>query len=155
MVQRVFASKNQMATFTCPQCGQIRQMDVSAYMNIKKRVRLKYRCLCKHSFSVILERRKYFRKEVKLVGSVIQKKIKFPFMISNISRYGLKMTMLHKTDLKIGDQLRIGFTLDDKNRSEVFKNVIVKDLQHKDVGVEFLSKEHYDKFGTYILFNLS
>ncbi len=155
MVQRVFASKNQIAAFTCPKCGKVRQMDVSGYMDIDKQVKLKYKCLCKHSFSVILERRGFVRKESKLVGSIIQKNIKHIITISNISRYGLKIIMFRKIDLEIGDRLHIEFTLDDKNRSVVFKDVIVKNIDNKEAGVEFPSHEHYDKFGAYLLFNLS
>ena len=124
-------------------------------MDIDKEVKLKYRCLCKHSFSVILERRKYFRKEVKLAGSIIHKKTKAPFTVTDLSRYGLKITMFRKIDLEIGDRLHIEFTLDDKNRSVVFKDVVVKNIHNKEAGVEFLSHEHYDKFGAYLLFDLS
>lgn len=131
-------------------------MDVSGYMDVDKQVRLKYKCPCKHSFSVILERRIFFRKEITLAGSIIQtKKIKYPVTISNLSRYGLKIIMFRKIDLAIGDRLHIEFTLDDKNRSVVFKEVIVRNIHNKEAGVEFPSHEHYDKFGAYLLYNLS
>ena len=58
-------------------------------------------------------------------------------------------------EIKVGDILKLQFTLDDKENSEVTKEVIVRSISGNSLGTEFLSLEHYDKLGSYLLFDFA
>lgn len=71
MAIKVFVTSNLTARFFCPECGKSKQKDVSKFMGPEAQVKLKYKCDCRHSFSVILERRRSIRKKVNLKGYII------------------------------------------------------------------------------------
>ena len=58
MATKIFITSNLMATFTCPECNESKRKDMSKFIKHETQVRLKYKCDCQHSFSVILERRR-------------------------------------------------------------------------------------------------
>ncbi|ACN14317.1 hypothetical protein HRM2_12050 [Desulforapulum autotrophicum HRM2] len=152
---KVFMDKNKMATFSCPECKKIRQMDVSQFYNIVKEVKLKYTCTCKHKISVILERRQFFREKVYLEGCILKNLKKYAMMVVDISRFGLKIELIEKLELKVGEKIHVEFILDNLNRSKIYKGVIVRTVSSKEIGVQFESSDHYDKFGPYLLFHFS
>jgi len=155
MALKVFMNKKKMATFTCPECDKIRQMDVSKYYKINKPIKLKYTCTCKHKFSVILERRQHVRKKISLKGHIIGNLKKIPILVLDISRFGLKIKLIEKFEVTVGEKIRIEFTLDDREQSKIYKGVIVRSVFSGEIGVEFDSSDHYDKLGTYLLFHFS
>lgn len=81
MTIKVFVTSNHIATFPCPKCGNSYQKDVSKFIGHETQVRLKYKCKCQNSFSVLLERRRAIRKEVNFKGFLIEKKQKIPIKI--------------------------------------------------------------------------
>ncbi|MBU1341838.1 MAG: PilZ domain-containing protein [Proteobacteria bacterium] len=155
MTQKAFVTKSGKANFSCPECGKVRQMDVSQFNNVKKEVKLKCTCSCKYVFSITLERRIHIRKKVDLKGNILLGKKKYPVTIVDISRFGLKIRANGILDLKIEDKVVIEFTLDDAQESTVSKDVIIKTIKQTDIGVAFSSLDHYDKLGTYLLFHFS
>lgn len=155
MAQKVFITKSGKANITCPECGKIRAMDVSRFANVDKTVSLKVTCTCGHSFSVMLERRLHIRNDVNLCGQTIFKDEKYEFKILDISRRGLKIKTGKAMDIQKGEKLVIDFILDDPGQSSVQKEVIVRKVNGIDIGVEFTSSDHYDKFGPYLLFHFN
>jgi predicted RNA-binding Zn-ribbon protein involved in translation (DUF1610 family) len=153
MAQKVFITRSGKANFACPECGKIKQLDVSRYNTVDKEVKLKYTCTCKHIFSVILERRKHIRKKVDLPGVLILGNKKYPIQVIDISRVGLKIRTKGILDLRLEDKAVLEFALDDPGRSKVSKEIVIKKINQTNIGVEFLSQDHYDKFGAYILFH--
>ena len=153
MVQKVFITKSGTANFSCPECGKVKQLDVSRYNTVEKEVKLKYTCTCKHIFSVILERRKHIRKMVDLPGLLILGNKRYPITVIDISRVGLKIRTKGTLDLNLDDKVVLEFVLDDPGGSKISKEAIVKKINQTNIGVEFLSQTHYDKFGAYILFH--
>jgi hypothetical protein len=155
MNQKAFVTKSGSATFLCPECGKAKHMDVSKFSNITKEVKLKCTCSCKHVFSVILERRQHVRKNVNLKGQLTFGKKCEPVDVIDISRLGLKIRAAKPLDLNIQDKVVLAFVLDDINQSRVSKSLIVKTIHKNEVGLKFVSDEHYDKFGNYILYQLN
>ena len=153
MIKKVFVNKEQIATFSCSECGQAKQMDVSKYSNQNKEVKLNYKCKCNHSFYVKLERRRYVRKAVDLIGNLIRGRKRYSVKVEDLSRYGMKIKLLDRLTLDTEDKIEVEFTLDDPNRSVVKKEVVIKTVQPKTVGVKFSSSDHYDRFGKYLLFH--
>ncbi|MBW1892446.1 MAG: PilZ domain-containing protein [Deltaproteobacteria bacterium] len=155
MSQKVFIAQNNTATFVCPECQKSKTTDVSKYKNIETAVRVKCKCPCGHSYSVLLERRKHIRKNLNLTGTFINIKNsgRGNMTVTDLSRSGLRIKLNSPQDLVPGDKLNLEFILDDKQRSVVNKEVIVRSIKNLSIGAEFSHTEHYDKLGSYLLFN--
>ncbi|MFH2091537.1 MAG: PilZ domain-containing protein, partial [Pseudomonadota bacterium] len=136
----------------CPECGKIKQMDVSRFNDIVKEVKLKCTCTCQHVFQVILERRQHVRKSVDLSGELIFGDKRALVRVLDVSRIGLKIKTTQPLPLTIGSKSTIYFVLDDVGNSKVSKEVTIKSVNGTLVGLAFISHDHYDKFGNYILF---
>ncbi|WP_020589603.1 PilZ domain-containing protein [Desulfobacter curvatus] len=153
-VPKVFVTQELTATIACESCGQSYTKDVSKFVKHKARVRLKYTCKCGHSSSVILERRQVFRKEVRFKGILIQNKKKYPGMVIDISRNGIRFTTQEKALLKVGNTAEVVFALDNPTRSEVHRPIrIRKAFSEYSFGCEFVDTEHLDDLGKYFLFH--
>lgn len=141
--QKVFINNDNMATFVCPKCKRSTTADVSEYKDINKVVRIQHTCSCGYSHTVLLERRKFFRKNVDIPGRYIREGEKSgkPMTVKDLSRSGLKIEMEQKDDLKIGDRLSVEFKLDNPQRTFIRKEVFVKTLSGSYAGTEFCSRD--------------
>jgi len=160
MIQKVYVCDDKKATFQCPQCGLVKEKDVSKFIGLKSTVKLKCKCVCGHAYPVIFERRQHIRKDVNFSGSYVWKRERGTLLVKNISRNGLSLKMNFKISLKVGDRFVVIFSLGRGINSEVEKEVVVRNLipplvdaKFILVGVEFISKDHYGKFGTYLLYD--
>lgn len=155
MVQKVFLIGDSKAKFSCPACGKERKMDVSKFRAAQKQVKIKCVCSCKHEFSVILERRKHIRRKVDLEGLLTCQNDTFPVKIMDISRLGLLISTPEELELEFepGQKIVVSFRLDDTAQSHVEKELIIRSVVGKEIGVQFLSQDHYDKLGPYLLFH--
>lgn len=154
MKERVFINSDNIATFICPVCQKVRHADVSKILGINKALSIKCQCKCGNKFEAILERRKYFRKDIELDGMVFMggEDQKFSVKISDVSRAGLKLKLKTNHGLSPGDELLIEFYLDNTEKTLISKKIIVRSTSGLNLGVEFKSSEHYDKFGSYLMF---
>jgi len=155
MSEKIFANQDGSTTIVCPQCGKLKQTDISKYIELKSTVRLKCRCICGHSYLAELERRKYIRKKSNFHGSFSRATNgrKGVMTVCDISRSGLKLRINASEQFVIGDELAVEFRLDDTLRSIVKKEVVVRKIEPAFVGVEFSSMDHYDQLGAYLMFN--
>ncbi len=155
MPEKVYIGENNMATFRCPQCDKSKTADVSRYRHIQTAVRVKLKCPCGHAYTVLLERRKHVRKNLNLPGHFYHNKSsqRGSMTVTDLSRSGLRLKLNFKCDVQVGDKLMLEFTLDDKQHSLVSKEVIVRSITDTNIGAEFTAKEHYDKLGSYLLFD--
>lgn len=153
MTIRTFINSNFMAVFTCPECGKSKQKDVSKLIKHKAQVKLKVKCDCRHSFSVILERRRSKRKNVRLKGRMTVGSRKLAITVVDISKHGLKLLMQGNIPLKERDIIEVEFSLDDPNGSIVLRQVRVKEVIPPNViKCEFISYEHHGSLGKYFMF---
>lgn len=144
-VQRVFMTGDNMAAFGCPKCQKIRNRDVSQYKGIDRAVRMKCKCPCGCAYSVLLERRAFYRKETHLPGVYFRSKdYRKPMTVKDLSINGLKFEVRGKHDLTAGDRLFVEFPLDDEQRTLIRKPAIVKKIAGAIIGAEFYS-EGYGK----------
>jgi hypothetical protein len=152
MVQKIFYTGTGAIDITCPKCGKIRQRDISKYLKMDKALNFKATCKCKHVFPVTIERRQHIRKQVNLKGVLIQRSQQYPVKISDISKFGMRLMTDRHPNIMEGERLVVKFVLDDQLRSEVSKDIVVRKKTGTYVGCEFLSDDHYDAFGKYLLF---
>jgi predicted DNA-binding antitoxin AbrB/MazE fold protein len=151
---KIFVTSDKMATFPCSECGKSYKKDVSKYIGHETQVRLKYRCKCKNSFSVLLERRRSIRKTVDFSGYLLNKQQRIPLTVIDISKHGMKIKILEKLPLKEGQKIQIEFSLDDPKKSIVSKTVqINKIMPSLTLGCEFIEQGHYGDLGKFFLFH--
>ena len=144
MAQKVFVTGTNMVVFECPECAKSKTADVSKYKDLMQVVRLKVKCPCGHSYKVILERRKYYRKDVNFSGTYTHvfsdyREDKGGMTVKDLSRAGVKIKLNVKKDFKVGDILSVEFSLDDKQRSLIKKEAVIKKISDLYLGVEFSS----------------
>ena len=152
-IPTVYVTSELKATITCESCGKSYTKDVSKFIRHKARVRLKYKCTCGHISSVMLERRRIIRKEVRLKGVLIQNGKQYPGVITDLSRNGIKFKTLEKAFIEEDNTAEVKFTLDNPNRSEVRRQIrIRKVFSEYSFGCEFEDTEHFDDLGKYFLF---
>lgn len=152
---KVFANADDMATFQCLKCGKSKTADVSRYKKTEKSVLVKCSCPCGHTYTVLLERRKNFRKNVAFPGTYTSKTgdQKGEMIVTDLSRSGVRVKLNSETGVQVGDTLIIEFNLDDTNRSFISREVVVRSIHDQLLGTEFLSTDHYDRLGSYLLYS--
>ncbi len=144
------------AKFQCPACDRIRLFQVSKYNMTPPRTRVRYTCRCGCSVVAILERGKTQKKEMLLFGtfkSLTDRKWGGRMTVKKLNSKGLvfKTTIDHK--IRPGHRLRLEFVLDDAKQSIVTKEVIVAAVSGHFISAQFVSREHFDNLGPYLLFN--
>ena len=66
---KVYISKNNTATFVCPNCENTTTADVTRYAKMDKTVRVNIKCRCGQNFNAVLEKRRRYRKNTRLPGT--------------------------------------------------------------------------------------
>ncbi|WP_373501655.1 PilZ domain-containing protein [Desulfococcus sp.] len=157
MENRAFLEDDRTAVFKCPQCNLVKSMDVGQYSKLDRFIRFTARCVCGHSFKVVLERRKFYRKKVKLAGKCSLKSGSrdFSIVVKDLSRQGLGFEVFGRTPFKVGDLLMVEFKLDNDSQTVIRKEVKVQLITGETVGAAFYSMDPqnvYDKeLGFYLL----
>jgi predicted RNA-binding Zn-ribbon protein involved in translation (DUF1610 family) len=155
MEEKIFV-KDKKATFICPDCGFSAVRDVSAFLTIQTKVRIRRTCKkCGRMDSVLLERRRFARKPLSFAGLYWKLKnteIQGFMTVEDLSRSGVRVMIPVYQPLFPGDLLGIEFRLDRGAQPLIQREAIVRNIHEKSVGLEFLSMEHTDSLGPYLAF---
>ncbi|MFO7495842.1 MAG: PilZ domain-containing protein [Desulfobacterales bacterium] len=162
MNEKVYINRDDSATFVCPQCHRSKTVDVSHYMKVNRSVKVKCRCSCGHAYAVLLERRRHYRKPANLPGVythlVAGKQIdRGPMNVIDVSRSGLKLQPVSGTQrsFQVGEKLLVEFQLDDKTKSHLKKEVVVRTVTRQFIGTEFVADNYYENALGFYLLNAS
>ena len=144
MDQKVYITSQNLVTFTCPKCEKPRIVNVTEHPDLEKKDKVTVKCPCGHKYTVIIERRKQYRKATNFPGQykhivdgrVIDQGL---MRVIDLSRTGMKIKLNVKRNLDIGARLLLEFRLDDAHRSFIQKEVEVKKVFDQELGVEFTS----------------
>ncbi|AOY59890.1 MULTISPECIES: PilZ domain-containing protein [Desulfococcus] len=145
---KAFIDNSGEAVIKCPRCHATRVVDVKEYSRLDHIVRFKVTCPCKHVYRVILERREFFRKPVRLTG-VCRMREGVPAVdihIHNLSRKGLRIELMKDDPPAIGDKVTVEFRLDDEKKTLIRKEALVRTLMGRFVGLEFFSIDPYNVY---------
>lgn len=142
MIQKVFASQDNMATFICPQCEKPRRADVSKFGNLDQAVRINVKCPCGHKYQVDLERRQHIRKAVNFPGIVFRivdgmKSARRTMTVTDLSRSGMRLRVNQQHDFATDDTLFVEFRLDNAQRSAIRREAIVWRVSGLDISTKF------------------
>jgi hypothetical protein len=157
MVTKVYISNANTATIVCPQCDKNKTVDVSRYIELNQTVRVKSKCTCGHTWTSVLEKRRQYRKSVDFPGfyELIENgetTDKGSMIVTDLSLTGLKMKLNVSRNFEIDSRLLVEFHLDDNRRTQMRKNVLVKNVSGAYVGVAFSASESQDPaLGFYLM----
>lgn len=147
--------KNNSVIIYCPLCEAKRSVMVNKFKDIKHRVTV--RCKCGNRFAVQFNFRNSYRKSVSILGEFSTLPPDIPderaMKISDLSRGGLRFQMLDPIIVKKDDRLLVTFHLDDRKRTRIHKNVVVRYANKDILGCEFAELSLYEKeLGFYLMF---
>lgn len=157
MVEKVFITSGNTATFVCPQCGNVTTANVAKFAATNKKITVKCRCSCGRRFTVSLEKRRQYRKTTDLPGMYFYRinsgdLDKGIMRVVDISTTGIKLRLNVERNFDIGEILRVEFHLDDKRRTFIEKRVIIRNVHKNLVGTSFAPNEGDDpNLGFYLM----
>ena len=151
---KTYVMPDNTAVLICPYCGQWKSIIADRFRGSKHKLTVK--CYCTETFKVFLEFRKKIRKNTLLKGSHFyqsRKGSKSDIVILDISVIGLAFSSLDVPTCKIDDELTVEFALDSENKTEIRRDVIVRNIRQRRVGCEFeLSGGAFDgSLGYYVM----
>jgi len=157
MVEKVYITNTNMATFICPQCKKTLTVNVSKYAQIEQTVKVKSKCACGNEWISVLEKRKQYRKGANLKG--IYKYIvdgsemdRGKMTVIDISAGGVKLKLDVGRDLKVGHLLELEFNLDDSKQTAMKKTVVIRNVDNPYIGAAFRDADLYDPvMGFYLM----
>jgi c-di-GMP-binding flagellar brake protein YcgR len=148
-MHKTFITEDNKATLACPACERSRIIDTASLMNLSRVVRLKIKCPCGHQYPTQLERRRNFRKVVNFAGTYFQAPGgrylgRGTMAVLDLSRTGVRLRLGGNKGLRIGDKLMVEFKLDDRKRSIIRQESVVRRIDGTEMGAEFASIDPTD-----------
>jgi len=150
---KTFVKEDSQATIVCPACSSAKTISVEEFRHRQHVIKVK--CKCGNSFSLQLEFRQFFRKDTDIQGVY---DIKPPARgggiatIVNLSLTGACFEVRGLHDLKIGHKGSLVFTLDNRKETVLYRQVIIRSVEGKRIGCEFVEDRAFDKeLGFYLL----
>jgi hypothetical protein len=148
-MKKVFITEDNKATLACPDCERSRTIDASPFIYMARPVRLKIKCPCGFQYPAQLERRRHFRKIVHFPGTYRQTAGcrhlgRGTMAVIDLSRTGVRMRLNGDRSLRVGDRLVVEFQLDDRKRSRIRQESVVRRIDGADLGAEFSQTDPAD-----------
>ena len=134
------------AAFLCPHCERPFSISALKLKNTKHEITI--RCSCTRRFQLRLNFRRFYRKDVIIIGEVInlsEDSAAWTVMtIVNLSMGGVRFKVLEPCGMQTGDKIRVRFTLDSPQEVTIDKEVIVRNSSNNEFGCEFMSLTNGD-----------
>lgn len=145
-VVKSFVKDDGYTSIACPSCSTVHTVFVNNFRH-KNHV-INVRCKCLESFKVQLEFRKHFRKPADLNGvySILPPEGGGGRMIiKNISRSGVGFAVSGKHSIKQKQTATLTFTLDNRKRTKLVKEVVIRAVNGNFIGCQFVENQAFEK----------
>ena len=155
MEQTVLIDSIDTAKFECPECSREQIMQLSQHSIKKLKTKVRCKCLCGHTYIVVLTKQLESIQETHLLGTFLSKgkiRCRGKMIIKKLNSRGLMLKTNIEQALLPGLKLFLEFVLDDAKQSIVKKVVIIKAAKGRYLSAEFISNKHYDNLGPYLFF---
>ena len=143
----VHVRENNAATLICPACGMVKHVVADKFQDNRHTVSV--RCHCQHVFNVLLDFRRYFRKQISLSGTYIITSEGGVgggvIHINNISRGGLGFTISGLHRIEEGQEMLLEFQLNDRKKTILKKPAVVRSVRQNAVGCQFKDNAELDR----------
>lgn len=149
---KVYADKQGKAVFHCPHCNFATEFDASAYRDRDSRIRI--RCRCGESMTMLVEFREYYRRPVSLVGwcRVHRTGKQLEMRLNDLSLSGLSFTLDRaQEEIEVGDVITVQFRLDAPPGNLIQRRADVRNVRAGVVGARFSRSEYDKELGFYLL----
>jgi hypothetical protein len=153
---KVYADKHGKAAFHCPQCGFTTEFDASAYRNRDSRIKI--RCRCGESMTMLVEFREYYRRPVFLAGWCRADRTgqDLEIMVRDLSMSGLSFSIETasqdgRVQLEAGDLVTVRFRLDSPPNNLIERRAEVRNVRNGAIGAKFSRSEYDKELGFYLL----
>lgn len=162
MKDKVYISSAR-STVVCPKCARKIPLALSgARPSDTKDISIQ--CTCGYAYTSSMERRRHYRKPVKLKGRYHYSNHvelergggkfvgKGRMNILDVSAWGLKMKLKKKETLRLNDQLSVEFHLDDRERTVIREKATIKNIRERTIGGSFADQRNGNRsLGFYLL----
>lgn len=142
---KVYASESKAAYVACPNCSST---NIIGSSSIDSGNIVKVTCGCGYKFSVFVDRRKFYRKQLNATGlcfSAGDPSEGTLVKVLDISKTGICFIKYGGKELEQGEVIRIRMRLDDSTNSITFMATVV-DIRTESVGASFVKmNEHTQK----------
>jgi len=143
-IREVALNNENMADIRCSKCHKTKSVDMSKYMTMDHVVRFKTKCVCGHSYTIVLNRRDKFRKNTDCFGvytnlSSGKEGQKGQMTVLDVSRTGLRLEISHM-QLKMKEHDISVIT----GKQATFEHKIQKPADDINVGDELLVEFRLD-----------
>ena len=127
---KIYIGRNESTILVCPKCQRTMMLDCREYIDAEGKVHIRHSCACGHSNLVLLERRRSLRKTTRLPGfyAPVSGGRHHRMTVENLSRSGLKFEVAEAPLPRVGEELMVGFHLEDAVRTYIRKKVVVREL---------------------------
>ena len=148
----VFVGKGSHVPITCPYCQKTYEVSIEKHKGAKHTFTTK--CSCQERFNIKLNFRQFYRKDVKLIGDFINTSTGsidwYVITVTNLSMIGLRFKATGPTDIEVGHQLRVKFTLDNQKATVIEEEATVVNIEDNLYGVEFVNQYYEKELGFYL-----
>jgi hypothetical protein len=157
MVEIVYPTAENKATFICPMCRKAKTVDVSKVLQASTSAKVNSSCACGHSWTSFIDKRKYYRKVVNLPGAyrhIKDGKVleRGTMKVVDLSLGGIKIKPNFARNLQIDNRLEMKLQLDDAEQTIIRKNARVRNASGAYIGASFDKDVAYDlAIGFYLL----
>lgn len=127
---------------SCPFCERTFSISAAEIKNNSRELTIR-RCTCNRHFQIVFDFRRFKRRNVLIVGEAANLSGRnggwTVMTIVNISRGGLRFRTLEPVPMRVGDKLRVRFTLDTPQDLLIDQEVVVRNSRESEFGCEFMS----------------
>ena len=143
-ITKVLVDRNNQGQITCPKCNKMKTISASRNLLTKKAIKVK--CTCGHAFRVSLDYRSYFRKNVRLTGTLHRmgcEEIISDITITSLSVSGIGFETKSLSNIYINSRFDVEFKLDDDSYTVIRERICIKRISGLTVGAEFADQDRY------------
>lgn len=149
---KVYVNERDEATIVCSSCGKRKKVVAQQYMSQYKPVQVK--CTCGFIFPIAFEKRKHYRKVVRIQGeyTVIEgSNDRGGMTILDISRTGVSFETHGDHFLRAGQTVKLRFVLDDADKSLISKSAEIRNVDGRRVGASFTERDFPKALAFYLM----
>lgn len=149
---KVFPRDDGQILLTCPYCGIQESVSMVQFDKLGNAVTVI--CSCRKRFAAVLEKRRSYRKSVRLdgyfavTGEFAANEAKISnwdsMVVKNLSKTGLRFCSKRVDFIRPGDHLMVRFNLDNSNHDLIVKKAQVVSINNNEVGCRFKGADQFD-----------
>lgn len=146
IMKRKHLDQNRKILFECNDCASLLRATIPDDFNQTK---VKITCHCGYKNLVHLNLRKHPRKDVNISGLLIDGTKQYFITIYDMSLYGIRCKF-YKKNIKVGDILKIKYTLPDKQLTEIEEDIkvmhIITSGAFTECGCQVINADRHQEF---------